>query len=103
MKFCPQCQARLKRNLSVLKCTSCQYQEDIAEPQDAPDDAYTDPELTVFDDTDDKKNLPTITIDCIKCDNKEAIWWMMQTRSADEPTTRFYRCTECKHTWRDYS
>ncbi|MCE2508324.1 MAG: RPA12/RPB9/RPC11 RNA polymerase family protein, partial [Nitrosopumilaceae archaeon] len=33
----------------------------------------------------------------------EAVWWMLQTRSADEPTTQFYRCTGCGHTWRDYS
>ncbi|MFX1287916.1 MAG: transcription factor S, partial [Promethearchaeota archaeon] len=25
-----------------------------------------------------------------------------QTRSADEPSTSFFRCLECKHTWREY-
>ncbi|MGH9996735.1 MAG: transcription factor S, partial [Nitrososphaeraceae archaeon] len=25
------------------------------------------------------------------------------TRSADEATTQFYRCTKCSHTWRNYS
>jgi hypothetical protein len=28
---------------------------------------------------------------------------MLQTRSADEATTQFYRCTKCGHTWRNYS
>ena len=28
---------------------------------------------------------------------------MFQTRSADEPTTRFYRCQKCKFTWREYT
>ncbi|MGC2430674.1 MAG: hypothetical protein WA393_06530 [Nitrososphaeraceae archaeon] len=28
---------------------------------------------------------------------------MLQTRSADEATTQFYRCTKCNHTWRNYS
>jgi len=28
---------------------------------------------------------------------------MIQTRAADEPPTRFYRCTKCGHTWREYA
>lgn len=46
--------------------------------------------------------LPATTIDCPKCGNDLAFWWMLQTRSADEPTTQFYRCTKCSHTWRNY-
>jgi DNA-directed RNA polymerase subunit M len=47
--------------------------------------------------------LPTTTIECPKCGNNIASWWMLQTRSADEATTQFYRCTKCNHTWRNYS
>ena len=50
-----------------------------------------------------RSHTPTIKIDCEKCGNDEAVWWMLQTRSADEPTTQFYRCTKCKHTWRNYA
>jgi len=46
---------------------------------------------------------PTVKIDCEKCGHDEAVGWMFQTRSADEPTTRFYRCQKCKYTWRDYT
>ena len=45
----------------------------------------------------------TIKIDCEKCHNQEGGWWTFQTRSADEPETKFYRCTKCNHTWRDYT
>ena len=57
----------------------------------------------VLDENEGKDVLPTIEIACEKCENKEAIWWMLQTRSADEPTTQFFRCTKCSHTWRNYA
>ena len=46
-------------------------------------------------------DIPTIKIECEKCGNDEAVWWMLQTRSADEPTTQFYRCSKCRYTWRN--
>ena len=66
-------------------------------------DAKEDPSIKVLEEGNDIKALPTTNVDCPKCDNKEAIWWMLQTRSADEPTTQFYRCTSCNHTWRNYA
>ena len=58
---------------------------------------------TVFEENEGKETLPTIKKECERCGNDEAVWWMLQTRSADEPTTQFYRCSKCAHTWRDYS
>ena len=49
-----------------------------------------------------REALPKIRIICPKCGNKEAVWWMQQTRSTDEPPTLFFRCTKCKHSWREY-
>jgi len=46
--------------------------------------------------------LPIAEEECPKCGNKQAYWWMEQTRSSDEPETRFYRCTKCGYTWREY-
>jgi len=37
---------------------------------------------------------------CSKCGNNQARWWIIQTDSADEPSTQFFRCTKCNHTWR---
>ncbi|GAI80517.1 unnamed protein product, partial [marine sediment metagenome] len=40
--------------------------------------------------------------DCPKCGHREAEAWQEQTRSADEPSTSFFRCVKCKYTWREY-
>jgi len=47
--------------------------------------------------------LPTVKVKCPKCGNDRAYWWIRQTRSADEPSTRFYRCVKCGNTWREYA
>jgi DNA-directed RNA polymerase subunit M len=46
--------------------------------------------------------MPTTSIECPHCHNKEAEWWLVQTASAAESSTQFYRCTKCGHTWRQY-
>lgn len=43
-----------------------------------------------------------VDAECPKCRNDKAENWDVQTRSADEPATRFFKCTKCKHTWREY-
>ncbi len=42
-------------------------------------------------------------IKCPKCGKKRVISWIEQTRASDEPPTRFYKCTNCGYTWREYS
>lgn len=37
---------------------------------------------------------------CPECGNIQAYWWIVQTDSGDEPSTQFFRCTKCNHTWR---
>jgi DNA-directed RNA polymerase subunit M len=51
---------------------------------------------------DNKPDLPVTDNTCDECGNAEAYYWMIQTRSSDEPPTQFFRCTKCKHTWREY-
>ena len=45
---------------------------------------------------------PVVKAECPKCGNNKAYCWAKQTRSADEPETIFYKCTKCKHQWREY-
>lgn len=103
MRFCPDCKSRLLRREGLLVCSRCHYQEDQTVPGPILQDNEQVSELNVLAEDEGKEVLPTVQIDCPKCDHTEAVWWMLQTRSADEPTTQFYRCTACGHTWRDYS
>jgi len=45
---------------------------------------------------------PTIKAHCSECGNDKAYWWLRQLRSADESEVRFFRCTKCGKTWREY-
>ncbi len=104
MKFCPKCEVRLKKSNSdsALSCSKCGYSEsgsDKIKKEKKKDSSV----LNILDGDEGKETLPSIKIDCEKCGNNEAVWWMLQTRSADEPTTQFYRCTKCNHTWRNYA
>jgi len=40
-------------------------------------------------------------IRCDKCNNTKAYFMQMQTRSADEPMTLFYKCTGCGNQWKE--
>lgn len=58
-------------------------------------------EVAVFDG--EEPNFPTTRTLCPKCQTmEEAEWTMIQTRAADEPPTRFYRCLKCRWVWREY-
>jgi DNA-directed RNA polymerase subunit M len=49
------------------------------------------------------RTLPKTKVDCPKCGHKEAYYWLVQTRGADESSTQFFRCTSCGTTWRENS
>ena len=104
MKFCPNCEVKLKKSDSGLQCPKCDYVEEQENKQTKKVvEEETQSEFNVFTENDKDETLPTIKIECEKCGNDEAVWWMLQTRSADEPTTQFYRCTKCRYTWRNYA
>jgi DNA-directed RNA polymerase subunit M len=57
----------------------------------------------VIADKDETENLQYEQIPCPKCGAKKVVSWMQQTRAADEPPTRFYKCMNCGYSWREYS
>jgi DNA-directed RNA polymerase subunit M len=62
----------------------------------------TPPDIVVDRGDSDIRTNPVAQVECPKCGNISAETWSLQTRSADEPTTIFFRCTKCAHTWREY-
>ncbi len=114
MQFCPKCSTRLKAKqedenkaakMTCLKCgySTAQVEASKTETKSRKKASKEDASIKVLEEEDDVKTLPTTNVECPKCSNREAVWWMLQTRSADEPTTQFYRCTKCSHTWRNYA
>ena len=103
MKFCPKCEVKLKKGDAGLQCPKCGYLEEQKEKQTKKVDEPVEESILAFEGNEGEESHPTIKIECEKCGHDEAIWWMLQTRSADEPTTQFYRCTKCKYTWRNYA
>jgi len=105
LKFCPKCEVKLKKSVSGLQCSKCGYAEgqEVKETKKITNEEEPDFSLLAFEGNEGEESYSTIKMDCAKCGHDEAVWWMFQTRSADEPTTRFYRCSKCKYTWRDYT
>ena len=106
MKFCPNCDIRLKKTSgsTKLECPKCQYSEgDSTKSEEQKISEEPQSDFMVLDENEGKDVLPTIEIECEKCGNNEAVWWMLQTRSEDDPTTQFSRCSKCCYTWRNYA
>ena len=105
MRFCDDCGAMMKTEGEEWVCTSCaetesrEADEDFvtSEVQDTSDVIETaeDVQLEGQPTTDDET--------CEECGNSEAYYYFKQTASADEPPTRFFKCTECGHQWRGYN
>jgi DNA-directed RNA polymerase subunit M len=104
MMFCPKCGSILvpkkDSNKYVLSC-SCGYTNEDTQNAKLKDEIKEKDDIVVIDKEFDAK--PVVEAECTKCGNNEAYFWTQQTRSSDEPETKFFKCTVCKYTWRDYS
>jgi transcription factor S len=101
MQFCPKCGSVLLNNEKNSKCAACSYVSDSKVNLESAEKGKVKSGVAVVDDGADEVN-PIIPAKCPKCDNKEAYFWILQTRAGDEASTRFFKCTKCKHTWREY-
>ncbi|MCE4624164.1 MAG: transcription factor S [Caldisphaeraceae archaeon] len=114
--FCPKCGSLMKpkriNGKLYMVCPKCGYKVE-ADPKKVSSSLkmketiqHTPKDKTIVVDAEalppTAQVLKGVAI-CPKCGNDEVIVWMVQTRAADEPPTRFYRCTKCGYTWREYA
>lgn len=97
--FCKKCGKLMTYEESRLVCSGCGYSE---EGELIIKDRKRRVEKKIGIIKDEGEVHPVINKECPKCKNDKAYTWAMQTRSADEAETIFYKCTKCKHSWREY-
>lgn len=113
MEFCPNCERKLFPVIEAgestarvqLKCVRCGYIQDEAEKNMTSDsNAKAIPHaVTVIDDIYELQTMPTTRRECPHCHNTLAYFWQVQTRAGDEGSTQFFRCIQCRYTWRLYT
>jgi len=101
MEFCPKCGCVIVEKNKNFKCPRCGYKPKSKIKIESSEKIEVKPEIGVIT-SDDTDVFPVISAVCPKCNYNEAYFWTSQTRAGDEAETRFFRCTKCKHTWREY-
>ena len=106
MEFCEKCSsvlvAKKEKTKTVLVCRKCGFKLKDYKPMQISESIKKKPLDDVIIIERNEEALPVTKVTCPKCGNKEAHWWLQQTRSGDEAPTLFLRCTKCKHSWREY-
>lgn len=108
MQFCDICGSMMRLEDGQMVCTDegCGAVADrdasVAE-QFVSTERQSGNELIETEEGAEFEGKPTATdVHCDECDNTVAWYTIKQTASADEPPTRFFKCTECGYRWREY-
>jgi DNA-directed RNA polymerase subunit M len=107
MQFCDECGSMMHADDDRMVCSSCgatvAKDDDLAE-RFVSTEAQTESEVIETSEEASFEGKPTSEdVSCDECGNGAAWYTIKQTGSADEPPTRFFKCTECGHRWREYS
>ncbi|MBE0522652.1 MAG: transcription factor S [Candidatus Methanoperedenaceae archaeon] len=102
MEFCPRCKSMMMPEKNVFKCRKCGFEKEINKNKSfVSRTEIEEREVTVLDGR--EMGMPTTRAICEDCGNNVAYWWLRQLRAADESEVRFFRCTKCGKTWREYN
>ncbi|CAO3643671.1 unnamed protein product [Mucor fragilis] len=106
MLFCPHC-----ANLLLIEndggqaffCQSCPYVYSIQSRHTSRKQLKRKEVDDVLGGADAWKNVDSTEVTCPKCEHERAYFMLIQIRSADEPSSIFYKCCndDCQHQWRE--
>ncbi len=100
MEFCPKCGAVLVQKRKNYGCARCNYS--TKEKIKIKSSEKIDEKSKVVVIKKEINTLPIVVEKCKKCGNDKAYFWTSQTRAGDEAETKFFKCTKCNNTWREY-
>jgi len=103
MEFCPRCGAVLVQKRKNDGCVRCNYSSKSRMKIKTSEKIDGKKEVAVIKDK-DVEVYPIVDLEqsCKNCGNKKAYFWTLQTRATDEAETKFFKCTKCNNTWREY-
>jgi DNA-directed RNA polymerase subunit M len=102
MDFCPKCGAVLIQREKRSGCPRCSYSSKDKMKLKSSEAITRDKKETAVMKGKEPQVFPIVSEECRKCKNNQAYFWTVQTRSADESETKFFKCTKCGFTRRDY-
>ena len=102
MQFCPKCGTILVQKKSRFCCPKCGYCTKEKVKIVSSEKIEKGAKINVLHEK-EANVWPTVNETCPKCGNDKAYTFSAQMRAGDEAETRFFKCTKCKYSWRDYS
>lgn len=104
MHFCPICSSLLhleQQQHMNLSCPACPYTYRLSTVISTTQHRTVKAVEKVLGEEEEFKYGNKCTVQCPKCPSDEALFMELQTRSADEPMTIFYKCTRCRFDWKE--
>jgi DNA-directed RNA polymerase subunit M len=101
MQFCPKCGLLLIQKRTRFVCPKCGYSAK-GKVKITSSEKIADKLKVGLVKENDTNVWPVTSTTCPKCGGSRAYFWSAQLRAGDEAETQFYKCTKCKHVWREY-
>jgi DNA-directed RNA polymerase III subunit RPC11 len=82
-------------------CPTCPYLHDVNKMYSSTVKTKKKEVDDVLGGADAWENVDRTSARCPQCGHDQAYFMQIQIRSADEPSTTFYRCCQCSKQWND--
>ena len=96
--YCEKCENIVLYSENTFYCSICNHKTVFVKPKTKCIQFNTKTDNGIIKRNESLGNFCEIL--CEKCENNTAQFIEMQTRSADEPATIFYKCTKCGFSWK---